>query len=146
MKKCSVCNKNTAVIFATQMINGKPEMKGLCLQCAKKLGIPVVDQLMKQTGMSEEDIENLTGEMETFLGDMDSDDSEEATPLGNIFKNFFPMGNKSNDDQEKPGDSIGSREDIKESTANKNKKLKRKETSRALWNKPYRSSIRRKDR
>ncbi|HHT50084.1 MAG TPA: ATP-dependent Clp protease ATP-binding subunit [Eubacteriaceae bacterium] len=133
MKKCSVCNKNTAVIFATQMINGKPEMKGLCLQCAKKLGIPVVDQLMKQTGMSEEDIENLTGEMETFLGDMDSDDSEEATPLGNIFKNFFPMGNKSNDDQEKPGDSIGSREDIKESTANKNKKAKKKKKHLELY-------------
>ena len=38
-EKCSVCNKNLAVIFATQMINGKPEMKGLCIQCAKKMGI-----------------------------------------------------------------------------------------------------------
>ena len=42
------------------MINGKPEMKGLCLQCAKTRNTSS-GPLMKQTGMSEEDIENLTG-------------------------------------------------------------------------------------
>ncbi len=133
MKKCSVCNKNTAVIFATQMINGKPEMKGLCLQCAKKLGIPVVDQLMKQTGMTEDDIENLTGEMENFLGDMDSDDGGEDSPLGNMFKNFFPMGEKSNEDQEDQKQVIGPVENIKETTSKRNKKVKKKKKHLELY-------------
>ena len=133
MKKCSVCNKNTAVIFATQMINGKPEMKGLCLQCAKKLGIPVVDQLMKQTGMTEDDIENLTGEMENFLGDMDSDDGGEDSPLGNMFKNFFPMGEKSNEDQEDQKQAIGPVENIKETTSKRNKKVKKKKKHLELY-------------
>lgn len=63
MKKCSICNKNVAVVFATKFENGKSEMKGICISCAKKLGLPVIDQLMQQTGMTEEEIENLTAEM-----------------------------------------------------------------------------------
>ncbi len=51
MKKCSICNKNMAVVFASKMENGKSEMKGICIECAKKMGLPIIDQLMEQTGM-----------------------------------------------------------------------------------------------
>lgn len=63
MKKCSHCKKNMAVLFASTFENGKPEMKGLCLDCAKKLNIPGIDDLIKQTGMSAEDIRNLSEQM-----------------------------------------------------------------------------------
>src|SRR5690554_7468874 len=103
MKKCSICKKNIAVIFATQMENGKAEMKGLCIQCAKKLGIPIMDQLMQQTGMTEDDIENLAGEMENMFEDIEGDDGSDESPLINMIKKSFPMDgitNDPNDEQE----------------------------------------------
>ncbi|MEL7596745.1 MAG: hypothetical protein AAGU01_00940, partial [Clostridiaceae bacterium] len=60
MKMCSVCKKNVATIFASIIQDGKSEVKGLCIECAKKMGIPIMDQLMNQTGMSAEEVENLT--------------------------------------------------------------------------------------
>ena len=50
MKICSVCKKNIAIIFTSKIENGKSELKGLCMECAKNMGVPVVDQLMQQTG------------------------------------------------------------------------------------------------
>lgn len=93
MKKCSICKKNPAILFATTIENGKTEMKGLCIQCAKKLGMPIMDQLMEQTGMTEEDIENLTQEMENMLEDVDTEEGEgdSSSSLLGILKNAFPM-------------------------------------------------------
>lgn len=72
MKKCSHCKKNMAVLLTSTFENGKPEMKGLCLDCAKKLDIPGIDDLIRQTGMSDEDIRNLSEQMneleEGFFG------------------------------------------------------------------------------
>lgn len=76
MKKCSICKKNLAVIYTTRMESGKPELEGLCIECAKKMGLPVVDQLMKQTGMSPDDIENLSRQMNQMFQGMDLEDLE----------------------------------------------------------------------
>lgn len=73
MKKCTMCNKNIAVLYATKIENGKSEMTGLCMECAKKLGIPVMDELMKQMDLKPEDIENLTEQMSDAFGDKDLD-------------------------------------------------------------------------
>lgn len=69
MKKCSHCKKNMAVLLTSTFENGKPEMKGLCLDCAKKLNIPGIDDLIRQTGMSDEDIRNLSEQMNELDGD-----------------------------------------------------------------------------
>jgi len=82
MKKCSACNKNMAIIFATIIENGKSQMKGLCFDCAKKMGMPVVDQIAQQTGMSPEDIESLTAEMSNMFKDGEADElDDESNPM-----------------------------------------------------------------
>ena len=73
MKKCSVCKKNIAMLFASTYENGKPEMKGLCLNCAKKMNIPGIDDLIKQTGMSEEELSAITDQMNDSMSMFDED-------------------------------------------------------------------------
>lgn len=128
MKKCSICKKNPAILFATTMESGKAEMKGLCIQCAKKLGLPVIDQLMQQTGMTEEDIENLTQEMENMFDEMDIDeensDQETSSPLLNMIKNSFPA--KMNRESEVEEPKKGKREKEDSSQKKKSSKGKRK--------------------
>ena len=59
MIMCSICKENYAVVFITKIQDGKQMQEGLCLSCAKKQGIQPVNQLIEQTGMTDEDIENL---------------------------------------------------------------------------------------
>ena len=66
---CSKCKKNVAVVFISRM-NEKNEMvnEGLCLQCAAKLGLPQVEDMMKRMGITPEDLENLNSEMMQAFG------------------------------------------------------------------------------
>ena len=64
---CSKCKKNVAVIFITKIENGNTMNEGLCLKCAKEMGLKPVDDMMKQIGLSEEDLENLTTEMSDMM-------------------------------------------------------------------------------
>ena len=111
---CSICNKNTAVIFINkQDETGKQELQGLCYECAKAKGINPIDSLMKQANLSENDLNDMTKQLETVVKDMannidlssidpssfTSDDSTNfednptpqfsAIPLGSIFSNMF---------------------------------------------------------
>ncbi len=74
---CSRCKKNVAVIFITKIENGKSTNEGLCLKCAKELGIQQVDDMMKQMGISDEDLENLSGEMTSMISDINSGETDE---------------------------------------------------------------------
>ncbi len=60
---CSRCKKNVAVVFISRMDGGELKNEGLCLKCAKELGLPQVDEMMKRMGISDEDLENLSSEM-----------------------------------------------------------------------------------
>jgi len=73
MMMCSVCKENFAVVFVTKIINGKQTQEGLCLTCAKKQGIQPINQLIEQSGMSEEDIDNLNKQMGSLFESMDFD-------------------------------------------------------------------------
>ena len=66
---CSKCKKNVAVVFISRM-NEKNEMvnEGLCLQCAAKLGLPQVEDMMKRMGITPEDLENINSEMMQAFG------------------------------------------------------------------------------
>ncbi len=60
---CSKCKKNVAVVFISRLDGDKTVNEGLCLKCAKELGLPQVDEMMKRMGISDEDLENLSHEM-----------------------------------------------------------------------------------
>ena len=60
---CSRCKKNVAVVFISKMDGEKTVNEGLCLKCAKDLGLPQVDEMMKRMGISDEDLETLNSEM-----------------------------------------------------------------------------------
>ena len=66
---CSKCKKNVAVVFISRM-NEKNAMvnEGLCLQCAAKLGLPQVEDMMKRMGITPEDLESLSTEMMQAFG------------------------------------------------------------------------------
>ena len=60
---CSRCHKNVAVVFISKIENGRTINEGLCLKCAKDLGLSQVDDMMKRMGISDEDLDNLNSEM-----------------------------------------------------------------------------------
>ena len=66
MPICARCKKNMAVVFITKMENGKTVNEGLCLKCAKELGIKPVNDLLEKFGLKDEDLDGLTPEA---LGD-----------------------------------------------------------------------------
>ena len=65
---CSRCHKNVAVIFITKLEGGTSRNEGLCLKCARELGIKPIDDMMKKMGISDEDLDNLTNEMMSAFG------------------------------------------------------------------------------
>jgi len=65
---CSRCQKNLAVIFVTKIENGETRNEGLCLKCAKEMGLKPVDDMMQKMGISDEDLESLTNEMMSAFG------------------------------------------------------------------------------
>ena len=73
-KLCTKCRKNVAVVFITKIENGKTLNEGYCLKCARGLGIPQIDEAVKQMGISEEDLEMLADEMGNFFGQMGDED------------------------------------------------------------------------
>ena len=65
---CSRCHKNVAVIFIQKMEAGTTKSEGLCLKCAKEMGIKPVEDMMQKMGISDEDLEGLTNEMMSAFG------------------------------------------------------------------------------
>lgn len=102
MVMCSRCHKRVAVVFITKMENGETKNEGLCLKCAKELGLKPVDDILSKMGISEEDLDKLEGDMETALSegfDMNEDFGEDlgedagAPPidLPKLFGNMMPQ-------------------------------------------------------
>ena len=76
-KMCVKCKKNIAVVFITKMENGVTMNEGYCLKCARSLGVPQIDQTIKQMGISEEDLDLLSDEMSSMFGQRDGGDGED---------------------------------------------------------------------
>ena len=100
-KLCTKCKKNIAVVFITKIEAGKTLNEGYCIKCARSLGIPQIDEAVKQMGLSEEDLDLFADEMGNMFGQMDDTDkfdddevdSQTATfPLLNqLFGGAAPM-------------------------------------------------------
>ena len=67
-KLCVKCKKNVAVMFITRLENGVSRNEGYCLKCARKLGIPQIEEAVKQMGISEEDLDLISDEMSAAFG------------------------------------------------------------------------------
>ena len=65
---CTRCKKNVAVVFITKIENGETRNEGLCLKCARELGIKPVDDMMRKMGISDEDLESISTEMLSAFG------------------------------------------------------------------------------
>ena len=102
MQLCSRCHKRAAVVFITKFENGKSVQEGLCLRCAKELGITQVDNVLQNMGISDEDIDNMENEMNALISGGDggevSDGVEEtesrapAIDFAKLFGGIPPFG------------------------------------------------------
>ena len=94
-KMCTKCKKNIAVVFITKMENGVTLNEGYCLRCARGLGIPQIDQAVRQMGISEEDLDLLSDEMSNMFGqredseDMDDDEIDSQTATFPLLNQLF---------------------------------------------------------
>ena len=67
---CNRCQKRPAIIFVQRMENGQMKNEGFCLHCARELHIKPVDEMMEKLGISDADLDNLTGDVAEMLGSM----------------------------------------------------------------------------
>ena len=93
-KMCSKCKKNVAVVFITKMENGVTLNEGYCLKCARSLGIPQIDQAVKQMGISEEDLDLLSDEMSSMFGQRDESDNDGEDDEAESRTATFPLLNQ----------------------------------------------------
>ena len=76
MVMCSKCHKRVAVVFVTKLENGNKVSEGLCITCAKELGVPVDNMLgnvMNQLGITPDQLENMENEVNGFFEQMGGD-------------------------------------------------------------------------
>ena len=90
MVMCSRCKKNVAVVFIKNINNNVEKTEGLCINCARKLGIKPIDELIAQTGLDDETIERLNNDMQSLIesGEVNLDDANSTAPLLNFSKLF----------------------------------------------------------
>ena len=100
---CSRCGKYPAVVFITKVENGETKNEGICIKCARELHIKPIDDIMDKMGMTDEDIESLSGEMINAMDslegllpidDEDANDEDGHTATFPFMKNFG-FGNQS---------------------------------------------------
>ena len=146
MMMCCKCKKRPAVVFMSGMNGNQRFDNGYCLVCAKEMGIPQVNEYLKQMGISEDDFENGInmlfggsevddidiGEMGEF-SDTDSDEEETvdgfktggAGTIPAFLQSFFGGGNKNEEKTEKSSDSDADRNEKETKKKNKDNKKRK---------------------
>ena len=94
MMMCSRCHKRVAVIFLTKMENGESKQEGLCIKCAKELGIKPIDDMLAQSGLDDEAIERLNTDMESVMEDLGDPDDPDNPQTRTPFLNFAKLMNE----------------------------------------------------
>ncbi|MBQ3935299.1 MAG: ATP-dependent Clp protease ATP-binding subunit [Clostridia bacterium] len=84
MKKCAKCNARPAVIFVSKETNGKVEQVGYCIKCAREMKIKPIDDILRNMGISDEDLDNMSEELEQLMPMPESDDEEGTAPAVDI--------------------------------------------------------------
>ena len=83
MLMCTRCKKRPAVVFVSNGINGQPT-QGLCLVCAKELGIKPVNDIMEKMGITDEELEAATAQM-TELMNLQEDNDQDTEGEDELF-------------------------------------------------------------
>ena len=84
MEMCARCKKRPATVYIMKLENNVQKQEGLCLQCAKELGIKPVNDFMKKMGISEEELENMEkmfSEMLPMAQDNEENDDEDSPTI-----------------------------------------------------------------
>jgi len=119
MPICARCKKNMAVVFITKIENGTSVNEGLCLKCAKELGIKPVTDLLDKFGLKDSDLDGLTPEtlgeslpavmeqmgmmpMEAPQEEDDGEDTPSRAPAFPLFNLFRQSGKQEEKSAEKP--------------------------------------------
>jgi ATP-dependent Clp protease ATP-binding subunit ClpA len=126
MKLCSICNRNIATIFTAKMVEGKTETVGVCLPCAKKMGLPVIDQLMEQTGMSPEEVDNLSEQMNDMMKDVNIEELSKSDMFMNLMNGAFPESMDFNKEEHKKEAAFDANTKDKTKEKEEKKKAKKK--------------------
>ncbi|MBE6963568.1 MAG: ATP-dependent Clp protease ATP-binding subunit [Ruminococcaceae bacterium] len=133
---CSRCKKNVAVVFISRMDGENTINEGLCLKCAKDLGLPQVNEMMKRMGISDEDLETISSEMMQAMSGIENiedlpggeeDDAEEdgKTATFPFLNRLFSGGELPRSEQPEPpeGERSGREKERKDNKNNKRKFL-----------------------
>ncbi|MBQ3100473.1 MAG: ATP-dependent Clp protease ATP-binding subunit [Clostridia bacterium] len=95
MQLCSRCHKRMAVVFITHMVDNKPVNEGICMKCARELGIKPVNDMIEKMGITDEELEHMEDEMEGMIEAVSQDgedpDSEGRAPSID-FRKLFGQG------------------------------------------------------
>ena len=115
MEMCSRCHKRVAVVFITKIENNETKNEGICLKCAKELGIKPVNDMLEKMGISESDLDSLTNDMDGFMDGLvpfGSDDGEDGgAPAIDLPKIFSESGfGNFNNISKQPKDKKGKKE------------------------------------
>ena len=70
---CSKCKQRPAVIFVTKMEGDKTTNEGYCIQCAMEMNIGPIKQMMDNMGITEEQLDDMTEQMEQMMESMGED-------------------------------------------------------------------------
>lgn len=144
MEMCSRCKKRVAVVFVTRFEGGKTIDEGICLKCAKELGIKPVETMMEKMGLSDEDLDRMDSEMSGMLenfGDedmgvmpedteypeedpdgMDGEEDSGHAPAVDFRKFFGPLMKTESDRKENPSEEKSSKEKNASGGAKKQKR------------------------
>lgn len=146
MMLCSRCKKRPAVVFITAMQGEKKKNDGLCLVCAKELHVPQIDEYMKQMGITDEELEQISNQMMDMMdGESFEMGGSGVMPQflqsfmkdpGKIFGNLKDDGEESNELQTADGDEEIPSADYTEipSGSRRERRSKRKKELRFLGN------------
>ena len=78
MVMCARCRKRMAVVFITRVENGESKQEGICIKCARELGIKPVNDIIDKMGLSDEDVDRMSEEMQDIMDGVENGDD----PLG----------------------------------------------------------------
>ena len=122
---CSKCNQRPAVIFIQRVENGQTTPEGLCLKCAMEMNIGPIKQMMESMGITEEEVDAVTEQMDAAMEGIDEGSFENGgAPTFPFMQNFLANMNGSSPDAEdsEEGDVPGAPEEKKSRFGKKKKK------------------------
>ena len=97
---CSRCKRRPAVVFISKIEGEKKTNEGLCLVCAKELGIPQVNDIINKMGISDDDLEEMSEQLGEMMGPQDEESTDGASAGGSATFPAFMRGLMSNKNPE----------------------------------------------